>query len=107
MNAENLEDGNGKDWGMMKMPSGERKNPILQPFTSLSVGATDFVHSRCFNFLANSAEFGSHEWKTSCHSMKDLKWFAIFTFVWSCLNPKLCKRTPSTKSSSYDMHMER
>lgn len=61
MNAENVEDGNGKDGGMMKMPSGERKKKNLQPFTSLSVGVTDFVCSRCFNFLANSAEFGNYE----------------------------------------------
>lgn len=34
MNAGNVEDGNGKDGGMMKMPSGERKKtpPALHKF---------------------------------------------------------------------------
>lgn len=61
MNAENVEDSNGKDGGMMKMPSGESKNQNPQPFTSLSVGVTDFVFSRCLNFLANSAASGNYE----------------------------------------------
>lgn len=48
MNADNVEDSSRKNRGMMKVPSDESKNN--QPFTSLSLGATDFVFRKMLEF---------------------------------------------------------
>lgn len=48
MNADNVEDSSRKNRGMMKVPSDESKNN--QPFTSLSLGATDFFFRKMLEF---------------------------------------------------------
>lgn len=108
MNAENVEDSNGKDGEVMKMQSGE-SNKTTKPNISqvyllllqILFAADAWISLRTVQNLAIMNE------RPPPISMKDLKLFAIVTFVWSSLNPKLYKRTPSTKSSSYVIYMER
>lgn len=81
MNADNVEDSSRKNRGMMKVPSDESKNN--QPFTSLSLGATDFVFRKMLEFPWEHAEFSNYEWKTSSHEHEGFK--IICNFYHICL----------------------
>lgn len=71
MNADNVEDSSRKNRGMMKVPSDESKNN--QPFTSLSLGATDFFSEKCLKFLENMQNSAIMNERHLPMSMKDLK----------------------------------